>query len=77
MYDLAVSLIRTYVPIVVGTALSLLATIGITGVDSTQAAAVVTSLTIGVYYAIARAIERRSPKAGVLLGHKTAPSYDS
>jgi hypothetical protein len=77
MNDLVVSLIRTYVPIAVGTALSLLATLGITGVDSTEAAAVVTSLTIGLYYALARALERRKPAAGVLLGHKSAPSYDA
>lgn len=76
MNDLVVSLIRTYVPIAVGTAVTLLASLGVTGVDTTEAAAVVTSLTIGIYYAIARAIERRNPKAGVLLGHKSAPSYE-
>lgn len=77
MNDLAVSLIRTYVPILVGTGIALLGSLGVTGVDSVEAASVVTSLTIGVYYAIARVIERKAPKAGVLLGHKSAPSYDA
>lgn len=77
MNDFVVSLIRTFVPIAVGAALSLLATLDITGVDTDQAVAVVTSLTIGVYYALARFLERKFPKAGVLLGHKTAPSYEA
>ena len=76
MNDLAVSLIRTYTPILVGTIITLLGSLGVTGVDSTEMASVVTALTIGAYYALARAIERRAPQAGVLLGHKGAPSYD-
>lgn len=76
MNDLVVSLIRTYVPIAVGVALSALATIGVTGVDSDAAVSAVTGLTIGLYYALARALERKSPKAGVLLGHKAAPTYE-
>ena len=75
MYDLVVSLIRTFVPIAVGGALSALATIGVAGVDSAEAVAVVTSLTIGAYYAIVRGVEAKYPVAGVLLGHKTAPAY--
>jgi hypothetical protein len=76
MNSLVISLIRTYVPIAVGTVITLLGSLGITGVDSTEMASVVTAVTIGLYYAVARAIERRKPAAGVLLGHKSAPSYD-
>lgn len=77
MNDLAVSLIRTYTPILAGTIITLLGSLGITGVDSTEMASVVTAVTIGAYYAVARFIERKAPKAGVLLGHKSAPSYDA
>jgi hypothetical protein len=68
-------MIRTYTPILAGTIITLLGSLGITGVDSTEMASVVTAVTIGLYYAVARAIERKAPQAGVLLGHKTAPTY--
>ena len=76
MNDLIVSLIRTYVPLGVGWALSTLATIGIVGVDSEAAIAAVTVITTGAYYALARYVERQVPGAGWLLGHTNAPSYD-
>lgn len=71
------SLIRTYVPLGVGVLVSWLASIGIS-VDSTATAALVAGLgavAAGAWYALARLLERRWPKLGVLLGVPAAPAY--
>jgi len=75
MNDLVIGIIRTVVPLGIGTGVSLLATLGVTGIDTAQAAAVATSVTVGVYYAVVAALERRYPSVGWLLGFKTAPTY--
>ena len=77
MNDLAVSLIRTWVPVGVGAVLSWLITLGanISPADQAGAVAALTALCIAVYYAAVRAAERKWPQAGVLLGHVAQPSY--
>jgi len=74
MSDLIVSFIRTYVPIAAGWLVSLAVAAGL-DVDSAQAETVLTGLCIAVYYALARLIERKYPKAGWLLGAPKAPTY--
>nr|PZN23927.1 MAG: hypothetical protein DIU75_04190 [Mycolicibacterium hassiacum] len=76
--DGVVSLIRTYVPLAVGVAVTYLARkLGVvldedtSAMASSAAVAVVTA----VYYAAARALESRWPTLGVLLGAARAPSY--
>jgi len=76
--DGVVSLIRTYVPLGVGLAVTYLAReLGVvldedtSAMASSAAVAVVTA----VYYAAARALESRWPALGVLLGAAKTPSY--
>jgi hypothetical protein len=70
MNSFVTSFIRTYVPIVVGAVVSYLVTLGIQLDAETQAGMVVTltGVSQAVYYAIARFLESKFPKAGVLLG---------
>lgn len=76
MSDFIPSLIRTWVPVAVGVVLSWLSSKwGITDVDGQTAAATVTGLFIGVYYALIRALESRWPVVGTLLGRRSTPSY--
>lgn len=77
MSDFIVSLIRTWVPIVIGGLVSWLVALGVDVPDAqaVQLAAVTTGLVIGVYYTAARALERRFPAFGLLLGTRRAPSY--
>lgn len=74
MSDYLVSMIRTAVPIAVGWAITSLASLGVE-MDEASAVAAVTSLVIGVYYAVVRAAERRWPQVGWLLGRPTQPAY--
>lgn len=77
MSDLIVSYIRTGVPVVVGAVVAWLITLGVE-LDAETQAALITGLTgvcIAAYYAAVRALERRWPKVGVLLGKKSEPSY--
>jgi hypothetical protein len=74
------SLVRTWVPILIGTALSWLAVTHGIVVDpdiQNQAVAVVTALVIGAYYAIVRWIEVRFPQIGWLLGTAKQPGYSA
>nr|PZN20457.1 MAG: hypothetical protein DIU80_20245 [Chloroflexota bacterium] len=78
MSDAILSLIRTYMPLAVGVAVTYLAReLGVvldedtSAMASSAAVAVVTA----VYYAAARALESRWPALGVLLGAARAPSY--
>lgn len=76
MNELVVSLIRTYVPLLVGSGLIWLANqLGIGDLDVTGAQSVAVSIVVGLYYLGARLLERRWPEAGVLLGHRTQPTY--
>jgi len=78
MSDTLVSLIRTYVPVVVGAFVSWLLTLGIE-IDAAAQTGLVTGLTAVVtaaYYTIVRLLEKRWPWFGVLLGTTKQPTYD-
>ena len=74
MNDLVVSIIRTVVPAIVGSLVYALANLGIE-VDAEGWVALLTSLFIGLYYALARVAESRFPQAGWLLGAPKQPTY--
>lgn len=77
MNDIITSLVRTYVPVIVGSVIAWLAARGI-NVDAQTSAAAVTALTgviILAYYTIVRLLERKFPKIGVLLGSTKKPEY--
>jgi len=73
--DKIVSLIRTFVPIAVGSVITWLLSKGIGGLDPSKWAEVVTPFVIGVYYWVVRQLEERWPIFGVLLGVKKRPTY--
>lgn len=76
--DQIVSLIRTWVPILIGVALTklgLMLGVDDLGVDGASLGAAMAGLVTAVYYAIARKAEARWPAAGILLGFRKAPSY--
>jgi hypothetical protein len=77
MTDLVVSLIRTYVPLAVGTLVAWLATKGINlDVDAaTGLTAFLSAVFTGVYYLAARLLEQRWPEFGALLGKAKKPEY--
>ena len=77
--DFVTSLIRTYVPIIVGTVVGWLAAKGIT-VDSNAVAGLTAFLSgffSAVYYLVVRVLERRYPQLGWLLGAAKKPEYAS
>lgn len=77
MNDLAISVIRTVVPSIVGAVLAMLTAQGIE-LDAEAAANLtgfLTALLGGVYYLVVRVIESRHPKAGILLGKAKTPEY--
>lgn len=78
MSDFATSLIRTYVPIAVGALASYLLTAGIE-IDANAQLGLVTFITAvlqGVYYLVARLLERKMPSiGGLLLGSSKKPEY--
>src|SRR5690606_30686854 len=73
-----ISLIRTWVPVAVGSLVAWLISIGIELDAETQAGLVVglTGLLVFAYYGIVRALERRWPWVGYLLGVPAEPTYD-
>ena len=72
MSDFLTSLIRTWVPILVGYLVSL----GLLPASlSDSATAAFTALVIGVYYALVRVLETRWPAFGWLLGSPKKPTY--
>lgn len=77
MSDFVVSLVRTTVPVLVGSAIGWLVTLGITlpehATDSLTAGIV--ALSIALYYAGARWLEIRWPAFGYLLGTRAEPTY--
>lgn len=80
MGDQVVSLIRTWVPIGVGAALTWLASLLGVGLDANASAgftAVVVALVSGAYYLLVRLAERRWPWVGVLLGTPRPPTYQT
>lgn len=78
MTDYLASLIRTYVPVGVGAFLTWLASnTGVVIDEQTQAQGVLFfgAILTGVYYAAVRALEKRFPAFGVLLGIAKPPVY--
>lgn len=77
MTNFFTSLVRTYVPIIVGALVAWLATIGL-AIDADTAAGLIIFLTgalQGLYYLIVRLLERKFPQIGVLLGSTQKPVY--
>lgn len=77
MSDYVTSLIRTVIPMVVGTVLTWLAAKGVVVDDATSAGLVafLTGLSSAAYYVIARQLEARFPQFGWLLGVPKTPNY--
>lgn len=72
--------IRTYIPVYVGLVITWLAeNAGVIIDDDTSAALKLgaAGVVVSVYYAIARRLEERWPKAGRMLGVATQPIYPS
>lgn len=78
MTDFVVSLIRTNVPVLVGSLLGWLISQGVTVPADAEVplTAGIVALTIAVYYAAARWLEQRWPAFGYLLGSRAEPAYD-
>lgn len=68
--DLSTSIIRTYIPLLVGWIVAQLSSASIE-IDPVTVTTVVTA----VYYAIVRALEAKFPKVGWLLGKASPPTY--
>ena len=79
MSNFVIGLVRTWVPILVGSGFSFLVTWGVDLSAETQAATVValTGLAIGLYYTGIRFLAKKWPSIGILLGVNEAPSYGS
>lgn len=78
MSDFAISLIRTYVPIVVGAVVAWLVARGI-AIPSEAIVGTVAFLTAilqGFYYFVARLLEQRYPQFGWLLGQAKQLKYE-
>ena len=77
MHDLLISVIRTWVPIAVGTVLTYLATKGIEVDEATRVNLIagLTGLVSALYYALARLLENLWPSFGLLLGVRKTPNY--
>lgn len=74
MNNYVISLIRTWVPMGVGLLATWLLSLGIEFDSATLELALV-SIISGAYYALVRWLESKIPWLGVLLGHKSTPSY--
>lgn len=73
--SLAPSLVRTFVPIIVGALAAVLLThVGIV-LPIEAASEVMTAILSGLYYALIRVLERRWPGIGVFLGSTQQPVY--
>jgi hypothetical protein len=76
MSDLLKSVVRTFVPVVVGLILSALAKLQVE-VDAVGLAQLVDAIFVGLYYAVVRFLEAKNQAFGWLLGLPSPPSYDS
>ena len=77
MSNFFTSLVRTYVPIIVGALVAWLATFGL-AIDAEATAGLIVFLTAalqGLYYIAVRLLERKFPQIGVLLGSTQKPVY--
>lgn len=70
------SLIRTYVPIIVGGFISWLLTLGVTLDKDAESGLIValTGILIAAYYTLIRLLEKKWPGISVLLGSKQIPA---
>jgi len=78
MSNFLVSLIRTWVPILVGTVIAWVVSTGLFDISDDQAAqatGAATAAAIGLYYSIVRWFETKYPQAGWLLGTPKPPEY--
>lgn len=77
MNDKAISLIRTWIPALIGALVGFLASKGIELDPDAVAAgtAFMSAVFTGLYYALARWLESRWPKLGWLLGNPKQPEY--
>lgn len=77
MADLVPSLIRTYVPILVGQVAAWLALKGVQLDDATVVAATAAlgGLLSAIYYLLVRLLEQKFPQLGILLGSAKKPEY--
>ena len=78
MSNLITSQIRTVTPIIIGAVVSYLATLGLEIDTDTQASMVIalTGLLQALYYLVARLLEQKFPKLGILLGSTKKPEYE-
>lgn len=75
--DTVVSLIRTWVPVLVGSVVAWVTRkLGWVTPDTAQLATAFTAIVIGAYYALARFLEKRWPAFGWLLGVPKEPAYE-
>jgi hypothetical protein len=80
MNDLVTSWIRTFVPVGVAAVLTWLAANANIVIDDGASAGLtagVVALVTAAYYVVARALESRFPKFGVLLGATKQPAYQA
>ena len=79
MSNTVVSFIRTYVPVAVGALISWLVAHDIVLDEEAQTGLTIglTGLVIGLYYLVARILERKWPIFGFLLGTKQQPVYQT
>lgn len=78
MSDLILSYVRTYVPVAVGSAVAWVAVhwgIVVPEDLEAQAAIVLTGAVVLAYYTLVRALEKRWPAFGKLLGSAKKPVY--
>ena len=77
MSDIATSIIRTIVPLLIGGVVSWLADKGINApADVVALSTAIFAFLVGsLYYIVVRALEARWPKLGVLLGKPAKPTY--
>lgn len=75
--NFVLSLIRTWVPVIIGSLISWLANLGIEVSAQYQGILIVimTAAIIGLYYTAVRFLETRFPAIGVLLGAAQPPVY--
>lgn len=75
--DFGASLIRTYVPIIVGMVLGYLAAhgLGISGQDAISVTAGLTGAIAAAYWLGIRLLERKWPALGIFLGKAQVPTY--
>jgi hypothetical protein len=73
--DILPSLLRTFVPVLVGLILGVAGAnfVGVT--EESLTAAVSTAITL-VYYLVLRLVEQKWPKFGILLGSMRQPTYN-